>query len=393
VIRERTVELEHRTAQLTQLASDLTLAERHAREQLAKILHDGLQQVLAAAAIHVEQQMNLDSKRGVSTSLLVQAKRELDEAIAAARSLSVELCPPLLQSAGLSAALIWLADWTRHKYGLEVDVSVNPSADSTQKDVRTLLFESARELLFNAVKHAHVDRVRLDLALDADGMICITVADQGVGFDVAGLVEQAKSSHVGWGLFSIRERLTLLGGRFVIESAPGRGTTFRLIAPRRTTQRRARPTFPESPADVGATPRETVSVASARPLRILIVDDHQTVRSALCELLQERPELQVVGEAANGLEAIAQADALLPDVVLMDVSMPEMDGVEATRRIRGSFPLVQVLGLSVSSRTKEPHPIELAGAECFFAKGDDAQSLIDHLLNKYRAITSDHPVN
>ena len=81
-----------------------------------------------------------------------------------------------------------------------------------------------------------------------------------------------------------------------------------------------------------------------------------------------------MGEAANGLEAIAQAHALRPDVVVMDVSMPEMDGVEATRRIRAELPFIQILGFSIYPRMG-PHAIELAGAEGFFTKGTDTRAL------------------
>src|SRR5262245_34466568 len=182
-LQERTVELEQRTAQLSQLASDLTLAEQDAREQLAQTLHDGLQQLLLIAALNLDQQMKRDAQRGTGpVELIVRAKSHLDEAIAAARVLSFELSPPLLQRSGLPAALTWLADWTRNKYGLEVDVAADPRADSTRKDVRTLLFESVRELLLNVVKHAQVDHVAVDLGIDPDGMLSIEVTDRGIGF-------------------------------------------------------------------------------------------------------------------------------------------------------------------------------------------------------------------
>jgi DNA-binding NarL/FixJ family response regulator len=125
-------------------------------------------------------------------------------------------------------------------------------------------------------------------------------------------------------------------------------------------------------------------------LRVLIADDHPALRKTFRELLQARPEIQVVGEGTNGLEAIAQARMLRPDVVLMDVSMPEMDGVEATRRIHAELPFIQILGLSVYPRSAgmDPHPIELAGAEAFFTKGTDTQRLIDHLLVKHASSRS-----
>jgi CheY-like chemotaxis protein len=347
--------------------------------------------MLVVAAMRLEQQLNRDARRGPPPALLVQAKGQLDEAIAAARSLSVELSPPLLHSAGLPTALTWLADWNRRKYGLEVHVSADPLADSTRKDVRTLLFESVRELLFNVVKHAHVDQAAVDLALDANGMISITVEDKGIGFDPAGLGEWAKVGHVGWGLFSIRERLALLGGRFDIESVPGHGTTFHLIAPSVMAPGHVDAEPPVSRAVIGEASRGLTAAAPAGALRIVIVDDHSAVREALRGLLQARSEFQVVGQAANGLEAIAQVRALRPDVVLMDVSMPEMDGVEATRHIRAELPFIQILGLSMYPRTEDFHAIELAGAERFFTKGVDTQRLIDHLLVTHRTTTSVHP--
>jgi PAS domain S-box-containing protein len=389
---DRTIELEHRTAQLSRLASDLTLAEQHAREQLAKTLHDGLQQLLVGAAMNLERRAQRDEQQGAPLDdTLVQARTHLDEAIAAARHLSFELFPPALHGSGLPAALAWLADRTRTQYGLSVDVSLDPLANSDRKDVRTLLFESVRELLFNAVKHARVDRVSVDLALNPDDTLSIIVADQGIGFEPARLIDRAKAGDVGWGLFSIRERLTLLGGRFDIDSRPGGGTTFRLIAPRRNVPHDAAAFAPSA----DAAPRQDSSdtavdvPAGARALRILIADDHPLVRRAFRQLLQ-RAEFAVVGEAATGLEAVAEANVLRPDVVLMDVSMPDMDGVEATRRLRAALPSVEILGLSTQPRPAERHAIEHAGASAFFTKGVDTQRLIDRLLAIHSDRTTRH---
>jgi PAS domain S-box-containing protein len=373
-------ELKERTTQLSRLASDLTLAEQRAREQLAKTLHDGLQQQLAVAALHVEQQLNRDAERGLPTAPLVRVKQELDEAITAARSLSVELSPPVLQGAGLPTALAWLADWSRRTYGLEVHVSADSCADSPRKDIRTLLFESVRELLFNVIKHAQVDQVTVDLSRDANGNLRITVADRGVGFDPVELTMRANTGQVGWGLFSIRERLTLLGGQFEIESARGRGTRFCLIAPSGTEPGEVVADSPSTHAVMGpVSAAGAAGVSPARPLRILVVDDHTAVRQALRELLEEQLEFQVVGEAANGLEAVAQACLLRPDVMLMDVSMPEMGGVEATALIHAELPAIQIFGLSTQERIADLHAIEQAGGVGYFFKGTNVKAMMDRL--------------
>ena len=101
------------------------------------------------------------------------------------------------------------------------------------------------------------------------------------------------------------------------------------------------------------------------------------VINALREILHEHPELRVIGDASNGLEAISRAHALWPDVILMDVSMPIMNGVEATRRIHAELPSVQIYGISVDARTQGPHAIEEAGAAGFFVKGADMNRLVE----------------
>lgn len=84
-------------------------------------------------------------------------------------------------------------------------------------------------------------------------------------------------------------------------------------------------------------------------IKLLVVDDHRVVRAGLVALLQQSPGVTVVGEAGNGEEAVAQIDSLQPDVVLMDIQMPVMNGVEATRQIKAGWPGVEVLVLTTYS--------------------------------------------
>src|SRR5262249_16144471 len=154
-------------------------------------------------------------------------------------------------------------------------------------------------------------------------------------------------------------------------SMPGRGTRCRLIAPKGEVS--VAMNSPVSPVRPASPPALHPVVGSTRALRILIADDHAAVRKLFRTLVQHHPELQVIGEAADGLEAIAQAQILRPDVILMDVSMPRMDGLEATRRLKMDFPSMQILGLSVHLRTEDHPAIERAGAAGFFTKGVDTE--------------------
>ncbi len=82
-------------------------------------------------------------------------------------------------------------------------------------------------------------------------------------------------------------------------------------------------------------------------IRVLLVDDNEVVREGLKSILEPQPDVEVVGQAADGLDAVAKAEELRPDVILMDAQMPVMDGTEATRRIKQSLPDVKVLFLTV----------------------------------------------
>jgi PAS domain S-box-containing protein len=374
-LRRSHAELQQRTLQLRRLASQLTLAEQKAREQLARTLHDGLQQLLFSASMMLDRAKA--TPQAEQLGLLESARTDIDQAMKAARTLSMDLFPPMLHIGGLPAALHWLAKRTQEQYGVVVNVTVDPQANPATSDVRILLFEAVRELLFNAVKHAHVDRVHVNLAVGHDDTIHIHVSDEGVGFDPA--VTHHKQE-VGLGLFSIEERLALLGGRLEIQSAPGKGARFSLTLSRSDLLHLA-----TDGRNHDAVWQERLvydsAIGTSKPLRILIADDHVVARAGLRELLSERLELYVVGEAANGVEAISQAIALQPDVIVMDASMPQMNGIEATREIREALPHIQIVGLSTHDDENSERSMREAGAEAYFTKNEGADRLLNYLLS------------
>jgi PAS domain S-box-containing protein len=374
-LRRSHAELEWRTHQLRRLASDLTLAEQHVREQLAKTLHDGLQQLLFSALMTLNRVLTAGQ-----VTLLQRARADINEAMEAARTLSVNLFPPILHIAGLPAALAWLAKRTEQQYSVVVNVAANPDANPTTSDVRILLFEAVRELLFNAVKHAHVDRIDVSLAVGSDDTIQIAVSDEGVGFEPAVILHHKNLAQRGLGLFSIEERLASFGGHLDIQSAPGKGARFTLTLPRTDL---LRPEPGGRSHDAGWHERLVYDAAdvTSKPLRILIADDHVVARAGLRELLSERPTLQVVAEAANGVEAISQAMAVQPAVIVMDVSMPQMNGIEATLKIRGSMPHIHIVGLSTYDDENSERAMREAGAEAYFTKNEGPDRLLNYLLS------------
>ena len=109
-------------------------------------------------------------------------------------------------------------------------------------------------------------------------------------------------------------------------------------------------------------------MAKSRRTRVLIVDDHAVVRQGLRTFLELQPDLEIVGEAGDGAAAVAAAAAKKPDVVLMDLVMPVMDGVEATRRIRAEAPEVRVIVLTSFAGEDKVFPALRAGASGYLLK-------------------------
>jgi NarL family two-component system response regulator LiaR len=118
------------------------------------------------------------------------------------------------------------------------------------------------------------------------------------------------------------------------------------------------------------------SATPVHPIRVLIVDDHLVVRRGLCALLATEPDIRVVGEAANGREAVEHADRERPDVVLMDLLMPEMDGVEATWRILEHHPGIHVLVLTSYGTDEKLFPAVKAGAVGYLLKDAGPEAIV-----------------
>jgi signal transduction histidine kinase len=245
-VAERTAVATRRAVQLRALAAELTLAELRERRRLAEILHDHLQQLLYAA------RLNLGSLRhrlteGEPAETLQRIDTLLDQALTESRTLTVELSPPVLYASGLKGALEWLTRHMEQTCGLSVELEADARAEPDSEDVRILLFQSVRELLFNVVKHAGSRRARLAMAKESASRLRLVIADEGGGFDVEKFKTGGAAS-AGFGLFSIGERLELLGGSMEVESAPGRGTRVTIHAPcRRSEPPEPRPAAVSSP--------------------------------------------------------------------------------------------------------------------------------------------------
>ena len=111
-------------------------------------------------------------------------------------------------------------------------------------------------------------------------------------------------------------------------------------------------------------------------IRILLADDHAVVRQGFKMILDAQPDMEIVGEAANGREAVDLAEQLRPDVVVMDVAMPELNGIEATRRLASSVPHARVVALSMHKDSVYVREILRAGARGYLLKDSGAADLV-----------------
>lgn len=114
-------------------------------------------------------------------------------------------------------------------------------------------------------------------------------------------------------------------------------------------------------------------------IRVLIAEDHLIVREGLRAILDSQPDIQVVGEATNGVEAVSKTDETKPDIILMDISMPEMNGLEATRRIKQSHPEVKILALTMHEGDEYFFEVLQVGASGYFVKGGSSSELLGAL--------------
>jgi len=371
--------LETKAAQLQVLAGEIVRTEERERQRIARLLHDQVQQLLAATLYRLESLRSARTEAEHRESCTALGD-QLRECIRISRSLTSEISHPAFSEPDLAAALEWLAGWMKEKHGLSVEVRSAEALTVEMEEIRIMLLQAIRELLFNVVKHSGVKMAAVQLGRAADGRLLVTVSDEGAGFDAAGVADLGSRSG-GIGLLSMRERLALTGGGIEIESAPGHGSRFTIWVPERfvkpADQRAAPPAF----RDAGAPRRKKAPASLPVPrgggkIRILLVDDHTVVRKGIALQLRQHADIEIVGEAADGEAAVDLVRRLRPDVVTMDVNMPGMSGIETARAIHAEFPAVGIIGLSMFDEAKQAAAMREAGAVGYISKSASLETLV-----------------
>ena len=324
------------------------------RLTIARDLHDLVSHGLGLITVRAAVARSVDA---TSPDRLMAALGDIEQA---SRATTLELrrmlqvlrssqSPPLSPAPG---APNWQESITAaERAGLTVEAA-GTSVAVNSNGVALAVHRILQEGLANVTRHAGPTKVRIDLTRNGD-TLCLTMADEG---PVPGWRARPGAGH---GLLGLQERVAALGGELSHSSSPA---GFRLVA--------------ELPAQSLPMPE----------IRVVIADDQQLLRQSLVHLLDHQPGIRVVAEAATGVEAVSVTRELAPDVVLMDIRMPQLDGIAATRSIARDPRLAEtrVLVLTMFGLDEYVFGALRAGASGFLLK--DATP--DALINAVRTVAA-----
>jgi len=374
-------------ARLYQQAEQVAVMEE--RQRIARELHDSVSQTLYTITNYAEAasgSLNVGEAH-VTSEYLREIQEAAQDALREMRLLIFELRPSVLEQEGLVAALRARLEAVKARAGFQTELQVT-GEKRLAGAIEEELLRIAQEALNNAVKHARAKHVQVILQFDED-TVCLQVRDDGVGFD-----PNTARKRGGLGLIGIQERLERMGGSLQVASAPGQGTQVRVTVDTRTAlSQEPRPASP--PGLAGQAPRSTAQTPDANrpgaPIRVLVADDHEIVRKGIGAVLSAQTGVCIVGEAGNGQEAIARAEELRPDVILMDLAMPGMDGVEATRQIIARQPEARILVLTGLAADQNVFAAIKAGASGYLLKESGPDNLLQAIRQVYHGEASLDP--
>lgn len=380
-VEERTASLLSYQDQLRSLASKLSKAEEHERQRLAAELHDNLGQMLAVGKMQVDL-LQMDEFSDNKSSVIEKLEEVMDDALVYTRSLMSELKPPpSLDKEDIRANLKWIAK-KMEKHDLEVSIEDVDQKVPLAKEVQTTISQCIRELLFNVVKHTSVNKAYIEIKPE-DKHVLISVEDKGTGFDT-GKLNSMPRDNGGFGLFNVRERMDLLGGKVEIYSEPGSGTNVVLHIPLKESEQVVPSVYETEDSRV---PANDYVKKTGHKIKVLLVDDHQMVREGLRKIIEDQDDMMVIAEAADGEEAVKLSHANSPDIILMDVNMPKMGGIEATQKILSEMSHIRVIGLSLHDDESVKEEMYNVGATAYLTKTEAFEALCATIRGEAMSVT------
>lgn len=375
---------------LRHLSTRLLKLQDEERRRISRDLHDVTGQKLAVQAMTLGQLLKTESGNGNNT-----ARKALSDCLDLAnqisseiRTLSYLLHPPLLDELGLLSAVRWCTQGFEKRTGIQVEVAIPRGLPRLSPDREVALFRVVQEALANVHRHSGSKSARVQVRASKHEIV-LEVRDRGKGMPAAALKASDGIACVfGVGIQGMRERIRLVSGSLDVTSAPGRGTVVRATLPVLDPAAQKPPPDWRRPIPTGPLAPQPPSFAAAgRRKRILIADDHEVLRSGLKTMLQNSDEWEVCGEAANGQEAVDKAAVLRPDLVILDINMPVLNGLAAVRRILLSGEPTKVLMFTVHDSEQTVREIREAGAHGYVSKGKAGQDLVTAIRKLFNGET------
>ncbi len=349
------------------------------RRRIARDLHDITGQKLALQSMNLAQMLRKLHDNPAVLSIARECQSLTDQISSEIRTLSYLLHPPLLDELGLGSALHWYAQGFESRTGIRVSVDIPSDLMRLSPETEVTLFRVVQESLTNIHRYANSPTAIIRVTADAEEMT-LEIIDHGKGMEVSVDAPEAfTADRPGVGIQGMRERMRQLSGRLEIVSVPDRGTRVIATLPVEGLAHEQSPEVSDTAVDedAAATQYSAEPHAPAAPkARVLIVDDHEIMRQGVRTLLAGELDWEVCGEAVNGREAVEKAVELSPDLVILDLNMPVLDGLAALREIVAQRPLAKILVLTVHDSESIVHEIFAAGADGCLLKSQTAQDLV-----------------
>jgi PAS domain S-box-containing protein len=356
---------------LRQLSARLLQLQDEERRRIARDLHDVTGQKVAVLSMSLDRLARQADEQKPEARQSIKESRDIVGQIGEEiRTLSYILHPPLLDECGLASAVHWYAEGFEKRSGIKLEVTVNGDLPRLPIDAETTLFRVVQESLTNVHRYSGSSVAKISISKE-DGEVRLEVIDHGHGIKTG--KARAKldgSAPLGVGIPGMRERLHQLGGGLTVDFGAN-GT-------------RVTATLPVKKAGDGELTGESqTSLSSAirsaqdARRRILIADDHELMRRGLRGLIESHDEWAVCGEAVEGSEAVRKAGELEPDLVIMDVNLPGLSGINAAMQIRQARQAAKILFFTVHDSEEVLREIVDVGAHGYVAKSRASQDLVE----------------
>ncbi len=364
---------------LRQLSGRLLQLQDEERRRIARDLHDTTGQKIAALSMSLDRVARLlDTRKPERQEALNEGRdivRMIGEEI---RTLSYLLHPPLLDESGLGSAIRWYAEGFQKRSGIQLTVNISPDLGRLSTEVEMALFRVVQESLTNVHRYSGSPDAEINVVGTPDA-VNLEVVDHGKGIEAGtARVKVEGIAALGVGIPGMRERLRQLGGQLEVDF--GRDGT-RVSASVPFKKAKAADTAEEFEIAVvastnGKSNGDTTSSSDMRR-RILIADDHEVMRRGVRGLLESHDEWAVCGEAFEGREVVVKSRELRPDLIIMDINMPGLTGIDAAQQIRKENPAAKILFFSVHESAQTVREVVNVGAQGYVAKSRAGHDLVD----------------